>query len=143
MAEGGAVGYLLDTNILSDLVRRPHGVVARQIAAVGEAKVGTSIVVSAELRFGAAKSGSSRLRKQVEAILGAIKIWDLASPVDDHYADIRRALERAGRPIGPNDLWIAAHARARGCVVVTANEREFARVPGLDVENWLQPDVSS
>lgn len=132
--------YLLDTNILSDLVRHPQGIVARWIAAVGEGNVGTSMVVAAELRFGAAKSPSRRLRKQVEDILELIRIWPLDAPVDRHYADIRHTLEQSGQPIGPNDLLIAAHARAKGCIMVTANEREFARVPNLQVENWLKND---
>lgn len=137
-APRGNVEYLLDTNILSDLVRHPQGLVARQIAAVGETRVGTSIVVAAELRFGAVKSGSRPLRRQVQAILEVIRIWPIAPPVDEHYASIRDNLERNGTPIGPNDLLIAAHARARGAIMVTANEREFRQVARLKIENWLQ-----
>lgn len=129
--------FLLDTNILSDLVRQPRGVVMQQIAAVGEAAVCTSIVVAAELRFGAAKRGQGRLARQVDAILAALPVLPLALPVDHHYAQVRCALEHSGRPIGPNDLLIAAHALAIGCTLVTANVREFARVPGLVVVNWL------
>ncbi len=129
--------YLLDTNIVSDLVRNPHGAVAAGIERVGESSACINIVVAAELRFGAAKSGSRRLRRQLEAILALIQLWPLAPPVDQHHADIRKHLERAGKPIGPNDLFIAAHARALGAVVVTANERQCRRVPRLHVENWL------
>lgn len=129
--------YLLDTNILSDLVRNPQGVVADRIRTVGEEAVCTSIVVAAELRFGAAKSASARLQRQVEAVLAALDIQPLDAPVDRHYAEIRAALEQRGEPIGPNDLLIAAHARALQLTVVTANEREFRRVPQLPVENWF------
>lgn len=129
--------FLLDTNILSDLVRQPQGRVAQHIAAVGEDRVCTSIVVAAELRFGAAKRAAPRLTEQVEAILGALCVLALEPPADDFYAQIRTALERAGIPIGPNDLLIAAHALALDCTLVTANTDEFARVPGLRVVNWL------
>jgi tRNA(fMet)-specific endonuclease VapC len=130
--------YLLDTNILSDLVRHPSGIVRDRIAAAGEDSVCASIVVAAELRFGAAKKHSKRLTRQVEAILSALPILPLESPVDKHYAEIRAALEAAGNPIGPNDLLIAAHARALGLTMVTNNQTEFSRVPGLAVENWLE-----
>ncbi|WP_435103479.1 type II toxin-antitoxin system VapC family toxin [Arhodomonas sp. AD133] len=130
-------GYLLDTNIISALVRKPRGSVATRIAAVGEDSVCTSVVVTAELRFGAAKSGSERLVRQLETVLSAVKILPLEPPVDAHYAALRHDLERAGTPIGPNDMLIAAHARALGLTVVTANIREFERVPDLAVEDWL------
>ena len=129
--------YLLDTNILSDLVRYPQGIVATRIASVGERSVFTSIVVAAELRFGASKRGSSRLTQQLEAILTAIEILPLEEPADQHYGEVRALLERKGLMIGPNDLLIASHALVLDSAVVTANQREFSRVPGLKVENWL------
>lgn len=128
--------YLLDTNILSDLVRHPQGKVASTIAGVGERRVCTSIVVAAELRFGAAKSGSKRLARQVDRILAALEILPLGSPADRHYASVRWHLEKRGNPIGPNDLLIAAQALAEDCTLVTANEREFRWVPSLKLENW-------
>jgi len=129
--------YLLDTNILSHLVKTPSGIVTERIAAVGEAHVCTSIIVACELRFGAAKKGSARLTLQLETILSAMTILSLEEPVDHHYAEIRTFLHRIGQPIGHNDLLIAAHARALDLIMVTHNEREFSRVPGLTVENWL------
>lgn len=129
--------FLLDTNIVSDVVRNPQGVVAARIAAIGEQFVCTSIVVASELRFGAEKSGSARLQRQLERVLGALDVLPLETPVDRHYAEIRLVLENGGQPIGPNDLLIASHARAFGLTVITANMAEFARVPGLAVENWL------
>jgi tRNA(fMet)-specific endonuclease VapC len=129
---------MLDTNILSDLVRNPQGRVASRIAAVGDAAVCTSIIVAAELRFGAMKKASERLSKQVEVILSAMDIQPLEAPADAVYAKLRADLESVGTPIGANDMLIAAHALAVGCTLVTGNEREFARVGGLEVENWLR-----
>ncbi len=129
--------YLLDTNILSDLIRHPQGNVADRIAAAGENTVCTSIIVAAELRYGAEKSGSPQLTDRVDLILSALEILALEPPADRHYGQIRQQLTRQGLPIGPNDLLIAAHAVALNLTVVTANAREFSRVPGLKVENWL------
>ncbi len=131
--------YLLDTNILSDLVRNPMGPVRQRIAIVGDSVVGVSIIVTSEARFGAAKASSARLSSQLEKILSELAILPFAEPADRHYAKVRDALSRAGVPIGANDLLIAAHALALDCILVTDNEREFRRVPGLRVENWLLP----
>jgi tRNA(fMet)-specific endonuclease VapC len=130
--------YLLDTNILSHLVRQPQGRVAERLAHVGEANVLTSVIVACELRYGAAKRGSRKLTRQIEAILGALTIRPLESDVERVYASIRVTLERKGTPIGAHDLLIAAHARALGAVCVTDNVAEFKRVPALRVENWLK-----
>ena len=128
--------FLLDTNILSHLVKEPSGVVARQIGAVGESRVCTSLVVACELRFGAAKKGSAKLSAQLEAILSALEILPLEEPVDRHYADIRLQLHLIGQPIGHNDLFIAAHARSLNATLITHNTREFGRVDGLLTEDW-------
>ncbi len=134
----GSPAYLLDTNTLSDLVRHPQGVVAARIAKAGEDSVCTSIVAAAELRYGAAKSGSDTLADRVNLLLSALEVLPLEAPADRQYAELRHRLTRQGTPIGPNDLLIAAHALAAGLTVVTANVGEFSRVPGLAVENWLQ-----
>jgi tRNA(fMet)-specific endonuclease VapC len=128
---------MLDTNIISDLIRNPQGKAAKRIATVGEDKICTSIIVAAELRYGCAKSGSKRLIKAVEDLLGEISVLPLEVPADAGYGAIRSALEAAGTPIGSNDLLIAAHACATGATIVTANANEFKRVRGLKVENWL------
>lgn len=130
--------YLLDTNILSDLVRNPQGPIAAHIAAASERAICTSIIVAAELRFGAAKRNSERLTIQLERILSAIEIQPFDAPADAAYAQLRVQLESAGLPIGGNEMLIAAHALATRSIVVTDNEREFARVAGLKVENWLR-----
>ena len=130
--------YLLDTNIVSDLVRNPQGKVAQHIRKVGEAQVCTSIIVAAELRYGAAKKGSPRLSTQLEAVLGALEVLPFETPADAAYGSLRTRLEQAGRPIGANDLLIAAQALALGHTIITDNEKEFARVEDLRRENWLR-----
>lgn len=132
--------YLLDTNMLSDLVKNPGGCVAAQIVRVGEDSICTSIVAASELRYGAAKSGSKRIAERVDLVLSAIEILALEAPADKHYAGLRHHLAQRGAPIGPNDLLIAAHALSENLTVVTANISEFNRVPGLALENWLDTD---
>ncbi len=129
--------YMLDTNIISDLVKNPGGQVERRVLAVGEDTICTSIIVAAELRYGCAKKGSPVLLKRVEALLAEMPVLALDVPCDAEYGDIRAELDAAGQPIGHNDLFIAAHANALGVTLVTAHEREFRRIRGLDVENWL------
>jgi tRNA(fMet)-specific endonuclease VapC len=128
---------MLDTNIISDLIKNPQGKAAKRIAKVGGANICTSIIVAAELRYGCAKSGSTRLLKAVEDLLGEIEVLPLDVPADTDYGGIRSELEAAGKPIGSNDLLIAAHACAVGATIVTANTDEFKRIRGLNVENWL------
>jgi tRNA(fMet)-specific endonuclease VapC len=129
--------YLLDTNIVSALVRDPQGPVMRRIARVGEEKVCTSIIVACELRFGAAKKGSAKLTEQLETVLAALPVLALEADADRRYGDLRAELERAGTPIGANDMLIAAPALALGLTLVTDNVDEFRRVRGLTVRNWL------
>jgi tRNA(fMet)-specific endonuclease VapC len=128
---------MLDTNIVSDLINNPQGRAARRIIRAGEDNICTSIIVAAELRYGAAKKGSSRLLKAVEDLLGEIHVLPLDFPADAEYGRIRAALEAAGNPIGSNDMLIAAHANTIGATIVTANVGEFKRVSGLTVDNWL------
>ena len=130
--------YLLDTNVVSDLVRQPRGGVAQLSRQVGEANVCTSVAVATELRFGAMKKGSPRLTAQVEAVLGVLEVLPLEPPADAVYGSLRARLERLGQPIGGNDLLIAAQTVALGCTLVTDNEREFTRIAELRVENWLR-----
>jgi tRNA(fMet)-specific endonuclease VapC len=129
--------YLLDTNIVSDLIRNPQGLVTSRIREVGEAHVATSIIVAAELRFGAAKKGSTRLTAQVEAVLGAMQILPFEEPADRAYGLLRARLEKKGQIVGGNDLLIAAQAISLGFTLVTANQREFAKMKDLRCENWL------
>jgi tRNA(fMet)-specific endonuclease VapC len=128
---------MLDTNIISDLIRNPQGRAAKRIAKVAEDDICTSIIVAAELRYGCAKSGSRRLLKAVEDLLGEINVLPFDVPADAEYGGIRSELEAAGKSIGGNGLLIAAHAYAAGATIVTANTDEFKRIRGLNVENWL------
>lgn len=130
--------YLLDTNIVSDLVRNPWGPAARRVREVGGERVRTSAIVAAELRYGAEKAGRWRLSRQFETVLGAIEIAPFGAAAAIAYGALRARLERMGQPIGGNDMLIAAHALALGDTVVTVNEREFARIEGLPRENWLR-----
>jgi tRNA(fMet)-specific endonuclease VapC len=128
---------MLDTNIISDLIKNPKGKAAKRIARVGEDSICTSIIVAAELRYGCARKGSRRLLRAVEGLLGEIAVLPFDIPADVDYGAIRSELESLGKPIGGNDILIAAHARAVGATIVTANVDEFKRVHGLKVENWL------
>ena len=130
------IHYLLGTVTLSALVRDPAGAVARRIAMLGEETVATAPIVAGELRFGALRSGSAPLVERVEGLLARLQVLPLDDQVARSYADVCRALERVGTAIGPNDLWVAAHALMAERVVVTGNGRVFRRVFGLCVEDW-------
>ncbi|WP_427158320.1 type II toxin-antitoxin system VapC family toxin [Aliinostoc sp. HNIBRCY26] len=129
--------YLLDTNIISELIKNPRGVIFSKIQNVGEDTVCTSIIVACEARFGAKKKNSQKLIEKLEIILDSIEILPLTHPIEQYYAEIRTDLEQQGKPIGSNDLLIAAHCLSLGLTLVTNNVREFSRVPDLKVENWL------
>lgn len=131
-------GYLLDTNIISSLIRDPAGPAAQNIERVGHRQICTSIIVAAELRYGCAKKGSAKLSAKVESLLDTIPVLPLDIPADAEYGGIRAELEAAGEPIGANDLLISAHAHALGLTLVTGNTREFERIRGLALENWLE-----
>ena len=131
--------YLLDTNIVSELIRNPQGVVARRMLESGLEKFCcTSIIVACELRYGAVKKQSPKLSFNVEQVLNSLPILSLEESIADVYAKIRVNLERLGLPIGQHELLIAAHALSLDLIVVTANERKFSRIEGLIVENWLK-----
>lgn len=128
---------MLDTNVVSNLLRYPKGPVNTRLRQLGEGKSCVSIITAAELLFGARRVGSSRLERDLTAILSVVPPVPFEEPAASAYADIRSTLEARGTPIGPNDLLIAAHAMSLDLTLVTANVREFSRVPGLKVENWL------
>jgi tRNA(fMet)-specific endonuclease VapC len=130
--------YLLDTNILSDLIRQPQGRIAEHIRGVGEAQVCTSIIVAGELRYGALKKQSVRLTAQLEAVLAALEVMPFEPPADVTYGLLRVRLEQTGQPIGGNDLIIAAQALALDCTLVTDDKKEFGRISDLRCENWLR-----
>ncbi len=129
--------YMLDTNIVLALVRNPHGALRNKFAALDTTTLCISIIVAAEIRFGLAKGVAKQMQIQIDAILESIAILALNAPVDTHYAEIRAYLEKRGLPISANDLLIAAHARSLNLTLVSNNTREFERVPGLKLEDWL------
>ena len=134
--------YLLDSNALSELIRNPGGSVSQQFerkASDPANELLTSIVTACELRYGAVRKGSRILAERVDRTLISVKVVPLLVGVDATYAVLRTDLERRGQLIGPNDMLIAAHALALGAILVTDNVREFKRVKGLKIENWLRP----
>lgn len=128
--------FLLDTNVLSNMIRNKLGHAARKLREVDADRVCTSIIVAGELRYGVAKGVSMRLAHQVEAALDAIIVEPFEAPADRVYGELRATLARRGRALSGNDMFIASHALALGCVLVSG-DRAFERVPGLTVENWL------
>lgn len=129
--------YMLDTNVVSAMVRDPRGTVLERLLEIGEENAFISIITHGEIWYGVKKNGSGELARKVSAVTRRLYVAPLQLPGDQRYAEVRLAL-RQGKNIGPNDLWIAAHALALDAVLVTNNESEFSRVPGLKVENWLR-----
>jgi len=131
------ITYVLDTHICIYVINaRPSGVLARfRQQRLGE--IGVSSVTAAELAFGVAKSGSERNRQALEMFLAPLEVLPFDAAAIWHYADLRAALERQGQPIGALDTMITAHSLALNAILVTNNTREFARVPGLRLENWV------
>ena len=129
--------WLLDTNVLIQIRRhRPESVMARfRTLSVGS--VGMSVITFGELRYGLEKSGDPRATETLAALADLVPVLELGPEAGVHYGTIRATLAREGRIIGNNDLWIAAHALALGVPLVSNNTREFARVPGLKLENWI------
>lgn len=127
---------MLDTNTVSEVMRRPDGPAGTRFKASRE-RLAVSVLVAAELRFGAFKRQSDQLARRVESILGVLPVLAFDVPSDRAYARIRAEMEVRGTPIGGNDLLIAAHALALDLTLVTANLGEFSRVPNLRLENWL------
>ncbi|MBU58782.1 MAG: VapC toxin family PIN domain ribonuclease [Alcanivorax sp.] len=129
--------YLLDTNIVIDVIkRRPMEVLEVFNRRAGEMAIST--ITEAELVHGAEDSQHREHNlRQVEDFTSRLEVLDYGRKAAAHYGDIRADLERKGTPIGVNDLHLAAHARGEGLILVTNNMREFERVAGLRVENWL------
>ena len=129
---------LLDTNICIYIINAKPAAVLERFKNYRLGEIGLCSVVAAELAFGVAKSGSARNRQALEMFLAPLTIL----PFDEHaawaYGDLRAELEGRGTPIGSLDTMIAAHALSQQATLITNNTREFAQVPGLHVENWVQ-----
>jgi tRNA(fMet)-specific endonuclease VapC len=130
--------YLLDTNICIYIAKHNPPAVRERFSLHGADELVMSVVTLGELRFGAEKSQSrERALAVITQLESALQIASLPEAAGAHYGQIRAALQLRGEMIGNNDLWLAAHARAEGWILVTNNEREFTRVEGLQVENWV------
>jgi tRNA(fMet)-specific endonuclease VapC len=133
------VKYLLDTNVLGVAARLGHAGLVARVAALPPVEMVMSLVTRGEIEFGLLEQPPARdTVRRLQRMLSVIATRPLPMAAASHYAELRLNLERSGKPIGPNDMWIAAHALAEGLILVTGNEREFSRVPGLKVENWLR-----
>ena len=131
-------GYLLDTNIVSALMKAPYGQLAQRIARSGEMNVFTSVIVAAELRYGALRRGPQRLILELDGLFGELEVRALEPTAALSYGRLRAALEVAGTPISGNDMLIAAHALDLDATLVSDNERDFGRIADLRLENWLR-----
>lgn len=134
--------YLLDTNICIYLTKHQHPALTQRFAALAEHEVAMSVITYGELQFGAQKSQQrAQVMQALERLSLAIPVLELAREVGQVYGEIRAHLQQLGQPIGNNDLWIAAHALHEQLILVTNNEKEFVRVPGLTLENWVNEPI--
>lgn len=130
--------YLLDTNICIYIAKYRPPAVRERFARHSASELAMSVITLGELRFGAEKSQArDRAIATIAELTGLIPVCELPEQVGEHYGQIRSELQKTGQPIGNNDLWLAAHARSQDWILVTNNECEFLRVPGLRVENWV------
>ena len=129
--------YLLDTNICIYLINDRPRSVRRRLEALQPGDVGLSSITVAELAYGVAKTGSRRNRIALDGFLLPLEIAQFGIEASMAYGEVRTSVERKGTPIGPLDLLIAAHAIALDTILVTNNQREFARVTGLRLANWV------
>jgi tRNA(fMet)-specific endonuclease VapC len=133
-----SVRYLLDTNICIYITKHNPPAVRERFARHAASELAMSVITMGELRFGAEKSQArARTIATIQQLEHLVQVAALPASAGEHYGQIRAALQKNGQSIGNNDLWLAAHARAEGWVFVTNNEREFLRIPGLQVENWV------
>ena len=134
-----AAHYLLDTNICIYIVRRKPAEVEKRFAELKIGDAAMSAVTFGELCYGAEKSQAPAIaRSKLNELAAFLPVLAIDDECARAYGEIRAALEAKGRIIGNSDLWIAAHARSTQLILVTNNEREFKRVPGLKVENWVK-----
>jgi tRNA(fMet)-specific endonuclease VapC len=131
------MNYMLDTDTVSALVNGSANALSAFAAHV-EKGVGISVITQGEILFGIHKRMPSAAKKaRIDFFLEQLTVLPMEESVTPRYGSIRAALESNGQPIGMNDTWIAAHALSLGATLVTNNVREFKRVKGLKVENWV------
>ncbi len=131
--------YLLDTDTLSVAARDGSAQLKARLGAVPARDVVLSAIAVGEIEFGLARNAlPDRILSRIATLRAGFRVLAVDEPVAGAYGRLRQELQRRGTPIGPNDMWIAAHALVAGLTLVSGNEREFTRVPGLKVENWLR-----
>jgi tRNA(fMet)-specific endonuclease VapC len=131
--------YLLDTDICIYIIKQKPASVLQKFTYTSVGSVGMSIITYGELLYGAQKSEQTKKSLTLlDELTSLIPPLELPIEAGKDYGDIRSKLEKAGRSIGNNDLWIAAHARAQNLILVTNNIKEFSRVPYLKLENWVK-----
>jgi tRNA(fMet)-specific endonuclease VapC len=128
--------FMLDTNVISDIVRNPTGNSARRAMAEPDREFGISVIVAAEIRYGIAQNPSQRNAKAMTEVLSAVRVFPFEKESDVEYGNLRAAMSRAGKSLSQNDMLIAAHALALDATLVT-DDGAFVHVPGLKTENWL------
>ena len=130
--------FMLDTDSCIALIKRKPGSILRRLTALAPGEAGISAITLAELRYGVAKSAQREKNGQaLDEFLLPLEVADFDEPAAEIYGTVRAALEKAGTPVGPLDTQIGAHALSLGAALVTHNTREFRRVPGLTVVDWL------
>jgi Predicted nucleic acid-binding protein, contains PIN domain len=133
-----AAKFMLDTNICIYIQRKKPPEVMAHFKRLKPGDAVISVITWGELMYGAYKS---RFQKEVllllEEFVSYLPVLPMPEEAGSYYGSIRADLESQGKPIGNNDLWIAAHAKAAGVTLVTNNEKEFKRIPGLKVKNWI------
>lgn len=131
--------FLLDADVFSAIARQTSTAAARRLAELESGSVAVSVITAAEINFGLDKRPvGAAVALRIARLQQVLPVLPLGAHAAPHYGRTRAELERRGTPIGPNDLWLAAHALADDLTVVTGNTRGFTRVPGLKVENWLR-----
>lgn len=130
--------YLLDTDVFSLMVKGQDAAINTRVQTLAKGEAILSVITAGEFYYGVAHAPVSKLRDQrAQRLLDFFGLLPLDAKVAARYGTVRADLRRAGTPIGPNDLWLAAQALAHGLVMVTRNAREFKRVKGLKVEDWV------
>jgi tRNA(fMet)-specific endonuclease VapC len=132
-----AARFLLDTNICIYIRRRRPPAVLERFRQLKPGEAALSVITYGELVYGAEKSQfREQARKQLAELAGLLPVMELPWRAGEFYGSIRATLATEGSMIGNNDLWIAAHAKAAGLILITNNEREFRRIQGLEIQNW-------
>ena len=131
------IELLLDTNICIYIIKKKPLSIINKLQSLDVADIGISSITLSELEYGVSKSTQPEKNKlALTKFLAPIQIASYDDMAAEKYGDIRAALEKSGKTIGPLDILIAAHALSLGCILVTNNTKEFERIKSLKIENW-------